>query len=154
MDASRNDQSGFMPLFLIILIFVSFVIGVIVVSRTSFQQRNATLPMATSSAPRHSVITPPTILIVTEADNGKTFTLAKMSHVTLRLPDTLWSQPTLEGKATINQVNYFKDTGFQEWEITPLAEGSIVLRSMSASNCGAISSCPPKNYLVTIKISG
>jgi len=86
----------------------------------------------------------PQLIVITEADSGKTFNLVTSSRVVLRLSNRfVWTVPRVDGVAVrLTPVSYFRDPGYQEWEISVIGVGRATITSSGTPNCVPGSTCP------------
>jgi hypothetical protein len=84
--------------------------------------------------------------VITAAKSGRTFTITRGVHATLRLShQRRWTRPVVTGNAIrLTQVNYFRDPGFDEWMVSAIHDG----RSTITSGAG------PRRFRVTIVVRG
>jgi len=79
----------------------------------------------------------PSSLSINERDTGRTFTLKRTTNAALRLSgEWLWTAPKVRGGAVVlSPVNYRRDPGFKEWEITRRAAGTARITAYGRPNC-------------------
>lgn len=109
----------------------------------------------TSSTPAPPGSTDPQVLVITEADIGKTFTLVPSTRAVLRLSNRyVWTPPQVDGTAVrLTATSYFRDPGYQEWQISITGQGEVSIRSSGTPNCAPGSTCPEAGLQFAIRIT-
>jgi len=81
-----------------------------------------------------SAATPP---LITPAQTGKTFRIAKGKTATLRLSSKwAWTEPRVSSKAVdLTPVEFFVDPGYSEWVVTARARGKATIRATGIPQC-------------------
>jgi hypothetical protein len=83
------------------------------------------------------VIPPPAPAIVTQAQSGRTYRLARGGEVALRLSGRWgWAEPdpSVPG-VELTPVMYFRDPGYSEWLFEPTVRGRVTIRSVGTPGC-------------------
>jgi hypothetical protein len=95
------------------------------------------------------------MLVITEADSGKTFSLVSGARAVLRLTDRfVWTAPHVDGTALrLIPVSYFRDPGYQEWQISVVGTGQATIRSSGTPNCATGATCPEGGFLFAVVIA-
>ncbi len=92
--------------------------------------------------------------LITQAQSGKTFRLAKGAHATLRLSGRWsWTEPKVSSPAIeLTPVLFFRDPGYSEWTLTARARGTATIRSLGTPGCVP---CPlgARSFRVTIVVA-
>jgi hypothetical protein len=91
------------------------------------------------------VLPPPAPAIVTQAQSGRTFRLARGREVSLRLAGRwAWTEPRVNGPGLeLTPVLYFRDPGFSEWRVAATGRGTFTIRSVGT---------PARRFVVTIRV--
>ena len=91
--------------------------------------------------------------VVTDADDGRSFSLAVGSETSLQLDSAwFWDEPAVQGDAIVlTRVDYFTDPGFMEWIVTAQQPGTAVIMAHGEPNCDDASRCPPRDVTITFK---
>ena len=76
-------------------------------------------------------------LLITQAQSGMTFHVAKGGSATLRLSGRWgWTYPRVSSSAVeLVPVEYFRDPGFSEWAVSAKAAGRATIRSFGTPHC-------------------
>ena len=94
--------------------------------------------------------------VITEADAGRSFTLALGSETALRLSgDYLWSEPTVRGEGVeLARVDYLQDPGFSEWTVVAASAGAASVTSVGSPVCAGQEGCPdePLRFRVDLTV--
>jgi hypothetical protein len=92
---------------------------------------------------------------LTEADDGRLFSLSVGTEVPLRLDNSwTWDQPAVDGDTVaLTQVDYFADPGFMEWIVTALRPGDAAVTASGLPNCGDNSRCPPMEVHIGFRVT-
>ena len=79
----------------------------------------------------------PRDVLITPAQSGKTFHLAKGARATLRLPGRWsWTQPRVSSTAIeLTPVAFFVDPGYSEWVVKARARGRATIRATGSPSC-------------------
>jgi hypothetical protein len=66
---------------------------------------------------------------ITDAANGRSFTLSQGAETALRLPGGYeWGEPAVRGQAVeLIRVDYFQDPGFSEWTVRAVQPGTATI---------------------------
>ena len=91
--------------------------------------------------------------VITQADNGRTFTLPVGGSAQLQLASLTWSTPAVEGNAVqVTPVTFIRDPGYQAWTISGVTPGVATLRSNGQPECPPAQACPMFIALFTVTI--
>ncbi|MGW2564514.1 hypothetical protein ACWCXB_36045 [Streptomyces sp. NPDC001514] len=115
-------------------------------SSPAASSRAASPPAA--SPPQPAPPSTPTPRFLTEADDGRTVTLAVGATVPLRLDSHLqWETPSVDGTGvTLVPVAYKSDPGYREWEIRAERPGEVVVRTTGTGPSG------PRELRITVRV--
>jgi hypothetical protein len=93
------------------------------------------------------------LLVITQADSGKTFRLVAGSHAELHLSGKwVWSTPVVRGRAVdLVQISYFKDPGYSAWTVESKAPGVARIVSKGSPSCKPCSRSA-RRFAVTIVV--
>lgn len=98
----------------------------------------------------------PQVSVITERDNGKSFVLSRSSNTPLQLTNTwTWSPPAVEGTAVrLAPVMFFRDPGYQQWDISATGSGEVTIRAQGTPNCvmGMKCGAPALSFAVHIVV--
>jgi hypothetical protein len=74
---------------------------------------------------------------ITQAQSGKTYTLAKGGTISLRLSGRwAWTEPRASTRAIeLTPVSYFVDPGYSEWTVSARARGTATIRATGTPTC-------------------
>jgi len=95
---------------------------------------------------------PPAPSVLTQAQSGKTFRVAKGRELTLRLSGRwAWDEPRPSGAGVdLTPVEYFVDPGYSEWKIATLRRGTFTIRSTGTRRGADGTSRRP--FVVTLRV--
>ena len=97
----------------------------------------AVCALAAAVASPAATVPPSAPAVVTQAQSGKTYRLARGLDVALRLSGRWgWTAPRASGPGLeLTPVEYFRDPGFSEWRVVATARGIYTIRSRGTPGC-------------------
>jgi hypothetical protein len=109
---------------------------------------------AALGSPTAGASPPPAPALVTQAQSGKTYSLAPGHETALRLSGRWgWTPPRASGRGLeLLPIEYFRDPGYSEWRVVAVARGRFTIRSRGTPGCTGCGLAPRK-VVVTFRVA-